>query len=46
MNNDDKYYEFYERVAILLENNTCMTELEAEHIAAKELRARQGRINA
>ena len=41
MNNDDKYYEFFERVAILLENNPGMSEQEAKEQAKQELRERR-----
>jgi hypothetical protein len=41
VNNDEKYYEFYERVAILLENNPGMTEETAKKQAADELRLRK-----
>jgi len=41
LNNDDKYYEFFERVAILLENNPGMSEQEAKEQAKQELRERR-----
>ena len=40
MNSDDSKYELYERVAILLENNSTMTEKQAHDQAEKELIAR------
>ena len=43
-NNDEKYYEFYERVAILLENNPELTEEAAKKVAADELRLRKKRV--
>ena len=40
----DNYYAFYERVAILLENNPDMTEDQANKQAAEEIRARQRNV--
>jgi hypothetical protein len=41
MNENEQYYEFYERVAILLENNPDMTETQAHEQAKRELQIRK-----
>ena len=41
VNDDERYYEFYERVAILMENNDGMTEQEAKEQARMELTLRK-----
>lgn len=41
MNDDEKYYEFYERVAILLEGNPGMTDDQAWKQAKDELLERR-----
>ena len=42
MNENEQYYEFWERVAILMENNPDMSENRAKLQAKKELLERKG----
>ena len=43
MNSNDQYYEFYERVAILMDGNPGMTELQAKEKAKEELLERRSK---